>query len=78
MITPGGPWINATSREAIANLMASFCESFRLGSIHSVFSISSVLSWTGDGDDKPNNTRKNEEYDASGIFCSLPIVWFIL
>lgn len=73
--------MSATSREASANRMASFCESFRVGSIHSMFPTSSLADkfcGTGEGLDSPNSTLMKLEYSDSPIFCSFSIVWFIL
>lgn len=74
--TPGGPWISATSLDASANSIASFCESFRLGSIHSGVEVGPVD--TGVGDDNPNRTWTILDISPSDSFESLVMVWFIL
>lgn len=73
--------MRATSLEANANRIASFCESFRVGSIHSMFPTSSLVDrfcGTGEGLDSPNSTLMKLEYSDSPIFCNFSIVWFIL
>lgn len=73
--------MSATSRDARAKRMASFCESLRDGSIHSSLPSSPSAARStgmGDGLDNPKSTRMKLEYSASGIFCSFSMVWFIL
>src|SRR5215469_18672446 len=81
---PGGPWMRATSFEARANLTATFWDSFKLGSFHSIvprqlpLSGSSRFVGTGVGEDKPKRTRINGEYSDSERDWRRVIVWFIL
>ena len=63
--------MSATSRDASAKRMASFWESFRVGSNHSILPTSESLgrsAGTGEGLDRPNKTRMKLEYSASLIF----------
>jgi len=73
--------MRAISREASAKRIASFCESFSVGSTQSIVPTSpSALrsSGTGDGELRPNNTRIKLEYSCSPIFCIFSMAHFIL
>ena len=54
---PGGPWMSATSRDARANLMASFCELLSVGSIQVGLSMEERSAGTGVGVVRPKRTR---------------------
>lgn len=73
--------MRAISLEARANRIASFCESFSVGSTQSILPTSSSerrSAGTGDGVDSPNSTLMKIDCSDSVIFSILSIVNFIL
>lgn len=73
--------MRATSLEASANRIASFCESLRVGSTQSIFPTSGSVvrsAGTGEGEDRPKSTLMKMDCSDSDIFSSFSIVNFIL
>lgn len=73
---PGGPWIRATSGEARAKRIASFCESLSDGSKNSRFLMEDRSGVNGE--ERLNRTLISGVYSASFIFDILVMTWFIL